>query len=53
MPILSWGNSHPKDVADMLIVVSEGKEDGEHEEVAADDDVSFVTLWINLNYYSW
>ena len=53
MPILSWVSSHPKDVADMLIVVSEGKEDGEHEEVAADDDVSFVTLWINLNYYSW
>ena len=28
----------------MLIVVGEGKEDGKHEEVAADDDVRFVTL---------
>ena len=44
MQVLTRGNSHPEDVADMLIVVSEGEEDGKHEEVAADDDVSFVTL---------
>ena len=40
----SWKDSHPEDFADMLIVVGEGKEDGKHEEVAADDDVRFVTL---------
>ena len=28
----------------MFIVVGEGEEDGQHEEVAADDDVRFVTL---------
>ena len=38
------GNSHPEDFADVFIVVGEGEEDGEHEEVAADDDVRFVTL---------
>ena len=30
----------------MFIVVGEREEDREHEEVAADDDVRFVTLWV-------
>ena len=36
--------SHPEDVADVLVVVGESEEDRQHEEVAADDDVRFVTL---------
>ena len=41
---LKEDSSHPKDIADMFIVVGEREEDREHEEVAADDDVRFVTL---------
>ena len=37
-------SSHPEDVADVLVVVGESEEDRQHEEVAADDDVRFVTL---------
>ena len=37
-------NSHPEDIADVFIIVSKGEEDGQHEEVAPDDDVRFVTL---------
>ena len=37
-------SSHPEDVADVLVVVGESEEDWQHEEVAADDDVRFVTL---------
>ena len=37
-------SSHPEDVTDVLVVVGESEEDWQHEEVAADDDVRFVTL---------
>ena len=43
---LKEDSSHPKDIADMFIVVGEREEDREHEEVAADDDVRFITLWV-------
>ena len=42
--ILFDDSSHPEDVADVLVVVGESEEDWQHEEVAADDDVRFVTL---------
>ena len=37
-------SSHPKDFADVFVVVGESEEDRQHEKVAADDDVRFVTL---------
>ena len=42
--VLFDDSSHPEDVADVLVVVGESEEDRQHEEVAADDDVRFVTL---------
>ena len=41
---LTYILTDPEYFADVLVVVGEGEEDGQHEEVAADDDVRFVTL---------